>query len=223
MDADNYDARVAFLKFGTIPATLHGWARQNWKRSVQAKYRLAFEEHSTYHKAILKIRHRIQGPLAKSEVKRAIVKRENVLSLIHETHCSFGHPGRDQMMRLIGKNWFWNGMKKDIETYLARCEKCLISKPFHLRPPLHPILASGARERAMYDLMEMPIDPVTQERYILVVIDIFTKHVWTKGLTTKTKGPIKRFLEDTFSSRPFHIYQSDNWGEFKNHELGEMI
>jgi len=37
MDANEYSAAVAFLKFGTIPATLHSWNRQNWKRGIQSQ------------------------------------------------------------------------------------------------------------------------------------------------------------------------------------------
>jgi hypothetical protein len=52
------------------------------------------------------------------------------------------------------------------------------------------------------------------------VIDIFTKWIWTKALPTKDKGPVADFIE---TLPVFHIYHSDNGGEFRNGELSQLI
>jgi transposase InsO family protein len=221
MDPIEYQQRLQFLKDQRIvPADLHYSERQNWKKKTRNRYEKGWITESTHSEAFLQIKRNAKGLLGeKIEVLKAIPTRDEVLELLSATHIGQGHFGRDKMMHHLNQKWYWPGMKKDVSTFLANCEHCLTVKPDRKRPPLRPILATRIRERAMFDLTYMHVDSKTQERYILVVIDIFTKFIWTKGLVVKKKGGVMKYLVDTFKDQPFHIWQSDNGGEFKNKRL----
>jgi hypothetical protein len=100
MEREEYNAIVTFLKSGVIPKTLHGWDRQNWRRSIQdssalPKYLLGFEENSTYHKTILKIRRKVCGSIGNTLVELEVIQKDQVFPLLTRIHCLYGHPGRD--------------------------------------------------------------------------------------------------------------------------------
>jgi hypothetical protein len=226
MDPLQYKQRLDFLlsQGKTVPDTLHLDKRKNWKRATKKQYLVGWLTSSTFHEPYLQVLRKITGPLGdKAVVPKAVPTKDTIQTLLLETHTKFGHFGRDKMMLHLNESWYWKGMKKDVTLFLADCEHCLRVKPDNKRPPLRPILATKRRERAMYDLTYMHEDPNTGEKYILVVIDIFTKFIWTKGLTTKKKGGVIRYLEDCFRTEPFHIWQSDNGGEFKNKRLTKAL
>ena len=69
----------------------------------------------------------------------------------------------------------------------------------------------------------LPPDFVTGEKYLLVVIDIFTKFIWVKALEKRDAASVYTYLKDNFGDTGFEIWQSNNGGEFKNHQVKELI
>ena len=127
------------------------------------------------------------------------------------------------MLFAIKKLWYWTGIKKDVENYLQNCEHCQKAKPPKHKPPIQPIKVSKPRERAQMDITYLPADSIGGEKYLLIVIDMFTKFIWVKALKNRDAQSVKQFLKDTFSNEYFEIWQSDNGGEFKNHEVNQLI
>ena len=39
-----------------------------------------------------------------------------------------GHVGRDKMLQLIRKYYFWSSMRKEVEHFVERCQVCQVSK-----------------------------------------------------------------------------------------------
>jgi len=68
-----------------------------------------------------------------------------------------------------------------------------------------------------YDLFELTVDPVDQNRYVLVVIDHFSKFTWARAFPAKDARPIAEFLEHIFQveGTPARTV-SDNGREFVN-------
>ena len=62
------------------------------------------------------------------------------LSIRHELleeahHSKFAiHPGNNKMYHNIKRQYWWNGMKKDIAKYVARCMTCQLVKAKHQKP-----------------------------------------------------------------------------------------
>jgi len=77
-------------------------------------------------------------------------------------------------------------MVKDVKAFIGDCARCDVKQASKVKPPLTPIVASSLRDRCIFDLTELPIDTKTGARYILVVINAFSKFVWTFALTEKT-------------------------------------
>ena len=52
-----------------------------------------------------------------------------------------GHPGQQQMIKLVKRNYWWPGLKEDIKKYVKGCIKCQQNKVQHQQKPeeLHPL------------------------------------------------------------------------------------
>jgi hypothetical protein len=86
------------------------------------------------------------------------VKRDEVGSILQKYHDDplFGsHQGRDKMLAAIQKNFYWFGMKKDIEDYIKKCEICTKYKPTVTKPPLTPIVSKKPLERIIIDFADV--------------------------------------------------------------------
>ena len=49
--------------------------------------------------------------------------RRIVMDEIHQAPYS-GHPGYQKTIATAKKQYFWQGMKKDLDEYISRCMKC---------------------------------------------------------------------------------------------------
>ena len=93
------------------------------------------------------------------------------------------------MLHTIQQYYSWKGIKKDLANYLKSCDYCQKIKPFNSAPPITPIVAASRRDRCQFDLTEMETDSF-DFRYILVIINTFTKFIWTKALVSKQSHEI---------------------------------
>jgi hypothetical protein len=77
---------------------------------------------------------------------RPIVPKDRELKnkLMHEAHLSklSIHPGSSKMYQELKPRYWWTKMKKEIATYVARCDTCYRVKALHMRPAglLQPLL-----------------------------------------------------------------------------------
>jgi hypothetical protein len=69
---------------------------------------------------------------------RPIVPKDRELKnkLMHEAHLSklSIHPGSSKMYQELKPRYWWTKMKKEIATYVARCDTCYRVKALHMRP-----------------------------------------------------------------------------------------
>ena len=49
--------------------------------------------------------------------------KEMILDEFHHSNCS-GHPGYQNMLTAMKKDYFWPGIRKDIAEYVNRCIEC---------------------------------------------------------------------------------------------------
>ena len=84
---------------------------------------------------------------------------------------------------------------------------------------LHPILSSRPMERIQIDLLDVHQfkGSNNQIKYLLNVVDHFSKFAWTIPIRHKNKTVVSTKLAELFMTEGFpKIIQSDNGGEFKN-------
>ena len=89
------------------------------------------------------------------------------------------HPGQQQMMELIKRNYWWPGIKNDVKKYIQGCFKCQQNKVQHMKK---------ARELHSLKILEDPwkeisinvIGPLlksNEKNMIVVIVDRFTKMI----------------------------------------------
>ena len=113
---------------------------------------------------ILRFRNRVVVP---AEIK------EKVLSETHQTKYSI-HPGGTKMYKDLKRKFWWEGMKKDVVSYIQKCLSCQLVKAEHQRPSgkLQPLpIPSWKWEQVIMDFVTGL--PVVRGGYdsIWVVVD----------------------------------------------------
>jgi len=85
----------------------------------------------------------------------------------------------------------------------------------------------GSNVRWQQDLIDMGERSMHQNRrfrYVLTVVDVFSKHAWARPLRTKEAENVTAALEDIVleNGTAPQILQSDNGGEFCNGWMSEL-
>lgn len=101
-----------------------------------------------------------------------------------------------------------------------------IHKPARKNFPRRRTIIKGFDDLWQTDLMEL--QPYAREnrghRYVLVVIDCFSKFVWTRPLKNKSAVETARAMDDILKkSRVPRNLQSDNGKEFYNSEFAKVV
>ena len=109
--------------------------------------------------------------------------------VLHYLHDCFGHQGRDRTTSLVKERFFWPGMTKDIEQWIANCGRCIRRKsPTNTRAPLVNISTTEPLELVCIDYMKLERCKGGYES-VLVITDHFTKYsiaVPTRNETART-------------------------------------
>jgi hypothetical protein len=91
----------------------------------------------------------------------------------------FIHPGRSKMYQDLKSYFWWTKMKKEIATYVARCDNCCRVKAIHMKPGLlQPLSIPGWKWEKI--IMDLIVGLSTTEKgfhSIWVIVDRLTKSV----------------------------------------------
>jgi hypothetical protein len=165
----------------------------------------------------LQIQLELRGKIAPPESER-----ETIIQLEHDK----GHFGREAIFKqLWHNNYWWPGMRKDIQDVVNNCDACLrfsVGKAgFH---PSSFIISNGPWDHIQIDT-SVHLPPSTNKHVaLLVIIDVFTGFVILKPLKSTTSLQIARKLYKVFSLMGIpKILQSDNGPEFIADILKQLI
>lgn len=102
--------------------------------------------------------------------------------------------------------------RKPVPTYKAR---------FTNKPDLRPITAKQPMNRIQADLVDLGLDLQRDgTRYVLVLLDVFSRYLWLKPLKQKKPVEVVKHLESVFTEFGFPmVFQTDNGSEFR----GELV
>jgi hypothetical protein len=96
-----------------------------------------------------------------------------------ELHEKMAHVGVEKVMDLAQQRFYWPRMSKDIEHYIRRKCRCIVTKqPNQVdRAPLVPIKATRPFQMIELDFLEIDKQKQCQGgfRYVLVLVDHFTR------------------------------------------------
>ena len=157
----------------------------------------------------------------KTSPSTTAAKRE----LIVNEHL-FGHFGRDAIFKsLFNKNYWWPGMRQDIQTEIANCDACcrfVVTKAGY--NPASFITADGPWHHVQLDTStHMPPSP-NGYTCLLVLIDVFTGFVLLRPIKTNSADIVANELWQVCCTFGLpKIVQSDNGPEFVNNVLRAMV
>jgi transposase InsO family protein len=129
-------------------------------------------------------------------------------------------------METLLTKYYWFGKSEDIKKWVKMCSYCDSRKPCVNDPPLQPIVATKLRERIMldfFDLTDNKRDKKTNARYVLTMIDCFSKRCWLKAFPTKEAKPVANFVKETFKDSAPDYIQFDNGKEFCNNAMESIL
>ena len=98
--------------------------------------------------------------------------REEILKENHNS-VDIGHPGQQQMLELLKRNYWWPGLKEDIKEYVQGCFKCQQNKVQHQRKTeeLHPLeIPQGPWQEISIDIIG-PLPRSNGMDAIVVIVD----------------------------------------------------
>ena len=147
-----------------------------------------------------------------------VVCRRHVLELAHE-HLWSGHLGIAKTYDRILQNFFWPGLKTDVDRFCRTCTTCqIVGKPNQVVPPfpLHPIPAIGEPfEHFIIDCVGPLPRTKTGNQYMLTVMCVSTRFPEAIPLRKITAPAITRALTKFFATFGLpRVVQSDQGSNF---------
>ena len=147
-----------------------------------------------------------------------------------------GHLGVSRTVCRLLDRVYWPGLLEDvwsyhkkiiiiINHYLAGCSVCLARKfPCPRRAPMGHVLVGHRWDRMAMDILDMSVTTTKGNRYVLVIVDCFSR--WTEAcpLTDKTALAVADAFFQLIICRfgmPAVIH-SDQGREFENHLMQEL-
>ena len=154
--------------------------------------------------------------LVKSKTGQEVAHPAKVFEILHNTHQSLGHCGRDIMLKKLAK--YVNINRELVMTYLNLCENCRLKQNKAKKGlVVQPIISKEFNHRCQVDLIDMQTSPDGEFKYIMNYQDHHTKFVDLRPLKSKRATEVANHLVDIFCDKgPPHILQSDNGREFCN-------
>ena len=214
--------RYEYLVAKKFPDRLSSSEHKTWKKNLKRFYELG-DNGKLYRKANDDVQSVPRSVLARLHPRKEVVRsRKHAIKLVLERH-NRAHDGRDRILHVFNKDYFFKGIKKVIDYVCSQCETC---QEFKWNQPkmVQAIITSRPMELMMFDLTSLKFEDQEGHRHIFVVKDHFTKYHWAFPLKTKQPGPIVEHLLQIFRNHGApERFHSDNGGEFVAHVVNEAI
>ena len=146
--------------------------------------------------------------------------------VFHERHGGvFGtHLSARKVYVGLLREFYWANMRGDCEKWSRECPVCAYTRePRRNLPPLHPIETSRPFELVCMDVLKLGLTS-SGNRYLLVIIDHFSKWVVLEPLPTKTQEDVARVILERLilvHGAPTRIH-SDKGKEFVNQVISHL-
>ncbi|KAL0451562.1 UNVERIFIED_CONTAM: Retrovirus-related Pol polyprotein from transposon gypsy [Sesamum latifolium] len=170
-----------YLKDGTLPDDLIKAKRIKFKAT-----RFTVVENDLYKRTI-------DGPLLKClDEERA----QYVLREIHKGSCGNHSGGRSLAQKVIRQGYFWPTLVKNAMEFARKCESCqrfasLIHTP---ATPMEPVRIACPFDQWGIDILGPFPLAVAQKKFIVVVVEYFTKWVEAEALAKITEKEMINFI-----------------------------
>lgn len=164
----------------------------------------------------------------KAEVTlKLVVPWKSVNEILFGLHSSptGGHLGVSKTLGKVAERFYWFGMRRDVENYVANCMECVTRKNPNrtAKAPLQPHYSGAPFEKIAIDILEVPVSD-KGNKYIVVIGDYFSKWAEAFPVKTHTAQVVAEILIDQFISRfgaPAQLH-SDQGPEFESRLISEL-
>ena len=157
---------------------------------------------------------------------------KNILDFLYKIHSDDAHREINSLRdSVLNKNYFYKGITKDLNKVINNCSICKIkNKPIDLtkKEKYKLIVFNEPKQRYLADLAVIPKELVNnlenknydinnKYKYILTIVDHFSKYAESYLLENKTHNSILNALTNFFEfyGNPLEL-GTDNGKEFKN-------
>ena len=152
--------------------------------------------------------------------------RSQVLKELHEGPVNGGHLGSQKLLSALKDRFYWPGHASDVKDWCNTCYICATRKsPIPAkRAPLQPITCDYPLEKVAADIVgPFPVSK-TGNKYILVVMDYFTRWAEAYAIPNQEATTVASKLVDEFFCRfsvPSQLH-SDQGRQFESSLIKEI-
>ena len=150
--------------------------------------------------------------------------KQEILELAHNSPVG-GHFGIQKTIEKLKQRFHWINLARDVQDWCMRCPTCNRHKTSKSnRAPMKPIYTGEPFERVAMDIVGPLPKTARENRYILTVVDHFTKHVEAYPLPDQEAVTIARVFLNEFVARygvPYVIH-TDQGTNFESNLFKEL-
>jgi transposase InsO family protein len=158
-----------------------------------------------------------------------VIPKEDVNKIIKEMYddpAIGGSIGRDKLYAKI-KQQYLGITKQDVEAFLDNRESHQLTLPVIKGKVVKPLMTKRPNQHWQMDLIVLKkLKSSNKEyKYILTVIDTFSKFAWAVPLKSKKGDVVAKAVENIIlqSGKKPSVWQSDNGKEFKNEYMTRVM
>ena len=163
-------------------------------------------------------------PSVGSQLVVPVKKRQDLIKQFHDSLFA-GHLGITRTVFRLLDRVYWPGLRRDVQTYIKWCTICIVRKsPCPRRAPMGHVEVGHRWERVAMDLLDMSVTTARGNRYVLVMVDCFTR--WTDACPLPDKTA--QSVADAFFNQVVcrfgmpSVIHSDQGREFENKIMQEL-
>ncbi|BHF69809.1 hypothetical protein SprV_0301285600 [Sparganum proliferum] len=153
--------------------------------------------------------------------KRLVVPRNLRAQVIRATHEELAHCGQAKTLTAVRQRYWWPDQRRDVVSVCQTCQTCAQIKDPVVRPraPLEPMSAGFPNHRIGLDIIGPLFQTKKGNRFILVIVDYFTKWCEAIPLPNSESLTVAAALVDHWITRygsPYIIH-TDQGTAFENY------
>ena len=157
---------------------------------------------------------------------RMVAPRAMVPQILQQAHGppTVGHWGIARTVQLAANDYYWPSLAADVAAWCNACKICILSRSSNDKESLTPWpQATDFNQRVHLDLCG-PFKSYSQNKYIAVFSDAFSKFVMVAAIPNKAAETIAEMYYRTWLAifGPCQLLVTDNGGEFNNDLLREL-
>ena len=151
-----------------------------------------------------------------NKLKKVIDDKEEKIELLLSAH-NVGHEGFHKTYNRLKKNYYWENMSKDVEIIVKTCHQCQLNRPqpANIGTENHATTPESPFRRVGLDIIGPLPETKSKNKYIIVLVDYFTKWVEAEPLITIESNDVIKFLTRVFSRHGIpEVLITDNGPQF---------